>query len=41
MRGVGFLLAEGGVPVLVMTPFLSDDEIEIIESRAYELRRVQ
>jgi len=41
MRGVGYLLAEGGVPVLVMTPFLSDDEIEIIESRAYELRRVQ
>jgi len=41
MRGVGFLLAEGGVPVLVMTPYLSDDEIEIIETRAYELRRVQ
>ena len=37
-RGVGYLLAEGGSPSLVMTPYLSDDEIEIIESRAYELR---
>jgi len=40
-RGVGFLLAEGGVPTLVMTPYLSDDEIELIASRAYELRREQ
>jgi DNA segregation ATPase FtsK/SpoIIIE-like protein len=38
MRGVGYLLAEGGIPTLVMTPFLSDDEIEIIASRAYDLR---
>jgi S-DNA-T family DNA segregation ATPase FtsK/SpoIIIE len=37
-RGVGYLLAEGGSPSLVMTPYLSDDEIELIESRAYELR---
>jgi len=40
-RGVGFLLAEGGVPTLVMTPYLSDEEIELIASRAYELRRDQ
>jgi DNA segregation ATPase FtsK/SpoIIIE-like protein len=38
MRGVGFLLAEGGVPTLVMTPHLSDDEVEFIATRAYELR---
>ena len=37
-RGVGYLLAEGGSPSLVMTPYLSDDEIELIESRAYEVR---
>jgi len=39
MRGVGYLLAEGGVPILIMTPYLDDEEIEIIASRAYELRR--
>jgi DNA segregation ATPase FtsK/SpoIIIE-like protein len=39
MRGVGYLLAEGGVPKLVMTPYLSDEEIEMIASRAYQLRR--
>jgi S-DNA-T family DNA segregation ATPase FtsK/SpoIIIE len=38
MRGVGYLLAEGGVPTLVMTPYLNDDEIELIATRAYELR---
>jgi hypothetical protein len=38
MRGVGYLLAEGGVPTLVMIPYLSDEEIEVIASRAYELR---
>jgi DNA segregation ATPase FtsK/SpoIIIE-like protein len=41
MRGVGYLLAEGGVPTLVMTPCLSDEEIEVIASRAYELRHGQ
>jgi DNA segregation ATPase FtsK/SpoIIIE-like protein len=41
MRGVGYLLAEGGVPTLIMTPYLSDEEIEMIASRAYELRRNQ
>jgi len=41
MRGVGYLLAEGGVPTLIMTPYLSDEEIEIIASRAFELRREQ
>jgi len=39
MRGVGYLLAEGGVPTLIMTPYLSDEEIEMIASRAYQLRR--
>ena len=38
MRGVGYLLAEGGVPTLVMTPYLNDEEIEVIAARAYELR---
>jgi DNA segregation ATPase FtsK/SpoIIIE-like protein len=40
-RGVGYLLAEGGVPTLVMAPYLSDEEIELIASRAFELRRDQ
>jgi len=39
MRGVGYLLAEGGVPTLVMTPYLNDEEIELIAYRAHELRR--
>ena len=38
MRGVGYLLAEGGVPTLMMTPYLSDEEIDTIASRAYDLR---
>jgi S-DNA-T family DNA segregation ATPase FtsK/SpoIIIE len=38
MRGVGYLLAEGGVPTLVMTPYLDDAEIEEIVAHAYELR---
>lgn len=38
MRGVGYLLAEGGVPTLIMTPYLNDAEIEEIVARAYELR---
>ena len=37
-RGVGYLLAEGGVPTLIMTPYLSDDEIEVIADRAFEQR---
>lgn len=37
-RGVGYLLAEGSVPALIMTPFLSDEEIELIALRAFELR---
>jgi S-DNA-T family DNA segregation ATPase FtsK/SpoIIIE len=37
-RGVGYLLAEGGVPTLIMTPYLSDDEIEVIAHRASEQR---
>ena len=37
-RGVGYLLAEGGVPVLLKTPYLSDDEIEAIARRAQKLR---
>ena len=37
-RGVGYLLAEGGVPTLIMTPYLSDDEIEVIADRAVEQR---
>jgi DNA segregation ATPase FtsK/SpoIIIE-like protein len=37
-RGVGYLLAEGGVPTLIMTPYLSDDEIEVIAHRAFEQR---
>ena len=37
-RGVGYLLAEGGVPVLLKTPYLSDEEIEVIASRAQKLR---
>jgi DNA segregation ATPase FtsK/SpoIIIE-like protein len=41
MRGMGFLLAEGGVPTLIMTPYLSDDEIDVLAARALELRRAQ
>jgi S-DNA-T family DNA segregation ATPase FtsK/SpoIIIE len=38
-RGVGFLLAEGGVPVRFRSCHLSDDEIEAIAGRATALRR--
>ena len=38
-RGVGYLLAEGSLPVLLKTPFLSDEEITGIARRAAELRR--
>jgi hypothetical protein len=40
-RGMGFLLAEGGVPTPIMTPYLSDDEIDVLAARALELRRAQ
>ena len=33
-RGVGYLLAEGGVPVLIKTPHLSDAEIAVVARRA-------
>ena len=39
MRGVGYLLAEGGVPELIMTPYLGDGEIDALALRAFELRR--
>lgn len=37
-RGVGFLLAEGGVPVQLLTANLEDDEIEKLVNRAIEVR---
>jgi hypothetical protein len=37
-RGVGFLLAEGGVPVRFRSCYLSDDQIERIADRAERLR---
>jgi archaellum biogenesis ATPase FlaH len=37
-RGVGYLLAEGGVPVRFRSCHLSDDEIEVIAGRATALR---
>ena len=37
-RGVGYLLAEGGVPVLLMTPYLSDADIDQLASRALKVR---
>ncbi len=40
-RGVGYLLAEGGVPVLLKTPFLSDHEIDELAERAAILRGVR
>ena len=39
-RGVGYLLAEGGAPVLLMTPYLSDDDVELLADRALELREL-
>lgn len=38
-RGVGYLLAEGGLPVLIKMPFLSDDDIASIVKHAVEMRR--
>ena len=37
-RGVGFLLAEGRVPVLIKTPFVSDEVINNIASYGLQLR---
>ncbi|MGB8195551.1 MAG: FtsK/SpoIIIE domain-containing protein [Acidimicrobiales bacterium] len=39
LRGVGYLLAEGGTPTLLMTPYLSDDDVDNIAHRSFELRR--
>lgn len=39
-RGVGYLLAEGGVPVLLMTPYLSDEDVELLADRVLELREL-
>jgi DNA segregation ATPase FtsK/SpoIIIE-like protein len=39
LRGVGYLLAEGGTPTLLMTPYLSDEEVDAIAHRSFELRR--
>ena len=37
-RGVGLLLAEGGVPMRIMTPFLSDDDVDILSDHAQLIR---
>jgi DNA segregation ATPase FtsK/SpoIIIE-like protein len=37
-RGVGFLLAEGAVPVKMRTHYLSDDDIAVLAQRAETLR---
>jgi len=39
LRGVGYLLAEGGTPVLLMTPYLSDEDVDELALRAFEQRR--
>jgi DNA segregation ATPase FtsK/SpoIIIE-like protein len=39
LRGVGYLLAEGGTPTLLMTPYLSDEDVDTIAHRSFELRR--
>ena len=39
LRGVGYLLAEGGTPTLLMTPYLSDEDVDILAHRSFELRR--
>jgi S-DNA-T family DNA segregation ATPase FtsK/SpoIIIE len=38
-RGVGFLLAEGGVPIRFRSCYLSDDQIDAIAARAERVRR--
>lgn len=37
-RGVGYLLAEGGVPQLFRAAFLSDEEVAAVAARAREIR---
>lgn len=37
-RGVGLLLAEGGVPTRIMTPFLSDDDVDVLSNHAQLVR---
>jgi S-DNA-T family DNA segregation ATPase FtsK/SpoIIIE len=37
-RGVGLLLAEGGMPTRIMTPFLSDDDIDVLADHAESVR---
>ena len=37
-RGVGLLLAEGGLPTRIMTPFLSDDDIDVLVDHAESAR---
>lgn len=37
-RGVGYLLAEGGLPVLLRCANLSDEELELLVQRAREIR---
>ena len=39
-RGVGFLLAEGAVPVKIRTHYLADDDIASLAKRAEAGRRV-
>jgi DNA segregation ATPase FtsK/SpoIIIE-like protein len=38
-RGVGFLLAEGAVPVKIRTHYLADDDIAVLTKRAEAVRR--
>ncbi|MHB8378582.1 MAG: FtsK/SpoIIIE domain-containing protein [Acidimicrobiales bacterium] len=40
LRGVGYLLAEGGTPTLLMTPYLSDEDMDALAHRSFELRRM-
>jgi S-DNA-T family DNA segregation ATPase FtsK/SpoIIIE len=39
-RGVGFLLAEGGVPVRMKACYLADDDLRALAARAEALRSV-
>lgn len=39
-RGVGYLLAEGGTPALLMTPYLSDEDVDELARRSLEQRRL-
>ena len=37
-EAVGLLLAEGGVPMRIMTPFLSDDDVDVLSDHAQLVR---